>query len=152
MKSLLKGTFSCVLFILCFVLRGNSQAVQSATSDYANSPVWISMIDKPETNYYEAIKAYEAYWKVHVKPVNSEEEEEGFINEPANEREREKEERKHRKEKKPDAAQLKQMEERDRMIYQCKRFENWKQEVLPFVQEDGRILTMQERQALGQKK
>ena len=55
-------------------------------------------------------------------------------------KERGKEERKHRKEKKPGCRSTKTNGRERPMIYQCKRFENWKQEVLPFVQEDGRIL------------
>ena len=47
------------------------------------------MIDNPSTNYYEAIKAYDSYWENHVKPLNGEEEEEGFMNESQNEREQE---------------------------------------------------------------
>jgi hypothetical protein len=37
-----------------------------STTDYTNYPVWIKMMDDPKTNYYEANKAYDEYWKHHI--------------------------------------------------------------------------------------
>src|SRR3954468_443423 len=37
--------------------------------DYARHPFWISMMDDEHVNYFEAVKAYEIYWRFHSKPV-----------------------------------------------------------------------------------
>ena len=42
-----------------------------STTDYANFPAWIKMMDDPKTNYYEANKAYDEYANAYVqKPSN----------------------------------------------------------------------------------
>ena len=157
MKSLLTKAFGTLLFLLICVNISFAQKEKEkpADPDYKNNPVWISMIDNPSTNYYEAIKAYDTYWQYHEKPMG-EEEEEGFVNESRKEKEEAEEREKERERRKlnkgePDKLtpeDIQRMEFRDRMTYQCKRFENWKKEVLPFVQEDGRILTLEQRRSL----
>jgi hypothetical protein len=67
------------------------------------------------------------------------------INEQLTRKEERAKERAERKLSKLNAAKR---QEYDQLKYQCKRFENWRQEVLPFVQEDGRILTQEERIAI----
>lgn len=106
------------------------------------------MMDNPNVNYYEAIKAYNEYWKNREKPAEMEEE-------TMNDEEQMKEyKREHNRENK-DAAfsdkEKKELQEKEQMIYQCKRFENWLLTVKPFVQEDGRILSQAEIDAIWQK-
>ena len=117
---------------------------QSNTLDYSPDPVWIKMIDDPKTNYYEAQKIYESYWKSHVKP----EAENDIIGQPAT-----RSEKKERKERDREMSKMTtaQREGYMRMKYQCKRFENWMNEVKPFVQEDGHILTQEEQSAIWNK-
>jgi len=93
-------------------------------------------MDDPNTNYYEALKAYDMYWKNHKQPVDEEE----LMNQ-GKEKVGEEEEEKDKEERLTPAEK----EEQNRMRYQSKRFERWKQEVFPFVQTDGHILTDQER-------
>jgi len=132
--------------------------VRAQSVDYKNNPEWIKMIDDPNANYFEAIKAYETYWKYHEKPKNEEEEMEAMAemnySEKMTEAEKEKIEKEHRereKELKKDQkktltkAEMKALAEKQEMTYQCKRFENWIHEVKPFVQEDGRIQSQEER-------
>ena len=38
--------------------------------------------------------------------------------------------------------------EKEKMAYHIKRFKNWKKEVRPYVQENGHILTQEERTAI----
>lgn len=38
------------------------------------------------------------------------------------------------------------------MIYQCKRFEEWQRDVFAWVQEDGNILTIEQRQKMYEQK
>jgi hypothetical protein len=122
-----------------------------AQTDYANNPVWIKMMDDSTTNYYEAQKAFDEYWKHHVKPAGEEEEmAEGEKN--SNEREREvRREIKKDWKKTVTEEDLKRQNENVQMKYQVKRFEQWTREVKPFVQEDGRILTSGERMEIWNK-
>jgi len=128
--------------------------------DYKNTPVWITMMDDPNVNYFEAIKAYEVYWKNHQKPKGEEEEmammaaltgekmtKKQLRKKEEIEKEQKKEAEKSASKKYSKKEQL-AISEKENMKYQIKRFENWMLDVKPFVQEDGRILTEQEKQAI----
>jgi hypothetical protein len=100
--------------------------------------MWIEMMDDSSVNYYEALKAYEQYWQNRIRP----QEEEDAINEHGSrkaEREREKFEKKLAKMTPAERTVF------DRMKYECKRFDNWKREVKKFVQEDGHILSYDQK-------
>jgi len=94
------------------------------------------MIDQPETNYYDAIAVFDAYWKDKLKPEGEDE--------------RGKESKEEEKERRVFEKQYKKMSPAEReqynlIKYHYKRFETWEREVKPFVQEDGRVLTQEER-------
>ena len=144
----LKKMIAAVFFTT--VICSNSSSAQkkietksetASTFDYSKEPVWIKMIDDPNANYYEAIKAYDLYWKDKIKPIK----EEDILNEKLNEKEKEEYEL---LEKQIAAMTPAEKNEYDLMVYQCKRFSTWKRESLPFVQEDGHILTIEERQQI----
>ena len=127
-------------YILClavFFMSVRQSQSQPDARDYKTQPLWISMIDNPSTNYYEAVKAYSIYWAHHTKPVNREE----LMREGA--KKVQEYEQKHQSELADQA--VKALVEEQEMTYQCKRFEQWKRDVLPFVQNDGRILNEEER-------
>ncbi|MCX6291269.1 MAG: hypothetical protein NT126_05845 [Bacteroidetes bacterium] len=135
----MKKSIRSLFLISCLFLFSISHAQQVkkiSPKKNPQKPAWIKMIDDPAANYFEAVKAYDAYWKHHVKPVD-EEELMGEGKEAVSENEREKD-----KEKKLSPAEK---NEQDLLRYQCKRFENWQREVFPFVQPDGRILSQDER-------
>ncbi|MBL7755173.1 MAG: hypothetical protein JNM44_11905 [Chitinophagaceae bacterium] len=111
---------------------------QSQVRDYANYPYWIAMIDQPETNYYEALKAYTIFWQNRIKPLDEEEE----LFQEMNEKEKEQYEVLKRE---LAAMTPAQRQEFDRLKYQVKRFKQWRRSVMPYVQEDGRILSYEER-------
>lgn len=51
---------------LIFVINLSSFSQQQTTPtepDYASYPYWIDMMQDPEANYYETVKAFEEYWK-----------------------------------------------------------------------------------------
>ena len=136
--------FMKAFLMACIVMlfqMAKAQQTQQAEIDYATNPVWIKMIDDPKTNYYEAIKAFDTYWNGKLKPMLEEEEEGISGGKESREQKREHE----AYEKKLKAMTPTEKNEFDLMVYQCKRFENWKREILPYVQEDGRILTIEER-------
>ncbi len=98
-------------------------------------PVWIQMIDKEETNYFEAVKAFDLYWKNRELPVEEEE-----VLDSKFQKEREEEEKGffyrifHREEA-----------EAKKYVFEYKKFKHWQRLVEPYVQEDGRILTKAEQ-------
>lgn len=90
---------------------------------------WVSMMNDPNVNYFEAVENFENYWKNREKP----EEEGEFFNDSNAKNNR------HKKRKKPKYAE------------EYKKFVNWQREMLPFVQEDGHILSPEERLKIWEK-
>lgn len=127
----------CFLFILC-LNAVKAQDTKYNPKEYSTKPMWIEMMDDSSANYYEALKAYEQYWQNRLRP----QEEEDAINEHGSrkeEREREKFEKKLAKMTPAERTEF------DRMKYECKRFDNWKREVKQYVQEDGHILSYDQK-------
>ncbi len=148
--NLFSNRFFLPVFVICLLICSGLRA-QSDSPDYKNNPVWIKMIDDPHVNYYEAIKAFEMYWKDRVMPDNEEEEmAEGNNNFKEVEREIKKEKKVDRKRILTD-EELKKKNDDQQMKYQLKRFAQWKREVKPFVQEDGHILSDDERMEIWKK-
>lgn len=141
---------SATAFLLLVVALSlsKSQAQSSSEKNYAKNPVWIQMMEDPNVNYYEAQKAYTEYWKNREKPHEMEEE-------TMTDKEQMKEYKREHKRDGENAVlsdkEKKELQEQEQMIYQCKRFENWMLTVKPFVQEDGRILSQAEIDAIWQK-
>ncbi len=125
-------------FIVSACLTCFSFFLQAQDRDYANYPHWIAMIDQPETNYYEALKAYNLYWQNKIKPLDEEEE----LFQEMNQKEKDQYEVLKRQLAEMTPAQR---QEFDRLKYQVKRFKQWRRSVMPYVQEDGRILSYEER-------
>ncbi|MEI6881683.1 MAG: hypothetical protein WCK82_10210 [Bacteroidota bacterium] len=133
---ILKLFFSFMLLLSLNAIK--AQETKYNPKEYSNQPMWIEMMDDSSVNYYEALKAYEQYWQNRIRP----QEEEDAINEHGSrkaEREREKFEKKLAKMTPAERTVF------DRMKYECKRFDNWKREVKKFVQEDGHILSYDQK-------
>lgn len=116
-----------LLFAGCHLL-----PAQSVANKPVALPEWVAMIDNPNTNYFEAVNAFDSFWKNRVKPLD--EMEEGD-------------------EAKEEAREFKRYVKRmtvsernyfDQLCYHYKRFKRWQQDVLPYVQDSGRILTQEE--------
>jgi hypothetical protein len=136
--------FLTLFFVLSIISYSTNAQSNYNKDDFKSKPVWITMMDDEKVNYYQAIEAYELYWKDKVQIEG----EDDIINEKASrkeEKEREKQEKQLRKMKPADRNNY------DQLKYQNKRFKNWMNEVKPFVQEDGRILSRQERIDIWQK-
>ncbi len=131
------------LLLLCIAHNVHAQEKKiNPRSDDKRNPNWISMMQDPQVNYYDAVKAFDAYWEGKIEP----EEEDELINEG--------------KITSTEADSLRnvraswtqvQRNEYENMKYQFKRFKDWKRTVFPFVQSDGRILNEQERLEIFQK-
>lgn len=150
MKSL-NILFTIQLLICLNSLCINAQDTTNGSGNYSIFPHWIKMMDDPNTNYYEAMKAFDEYFTAHEMPVMEEEEKMGQDND-VREMQREVD-----KKKITDKSivlteeELKKKNEGEVLKYHIKRFKRWRRDVKPFVQEDGRILTDEERQQIWMK-
>ena len=141
MKTKIHALLIISIVLLMLSIRVNAQKTIDSLADYSKYPVWISMIDNPKANYYEAITAFDTYYKYHKKPKD---EDESQIKD------------KDKEDNDADDEYLKSLSPEELnnyavLKYQVKRFENWLREMKPFVQEDGRILTDEERAAIWKK-
>ena len=77
-----------ILFVIFF-----SNAVSAQTkyneAEFKTNPVWTKMINDPDVNYYQAVKAFNTYWEGKLKPEG----EDDFINEKEKENKAEERER-----------------------------------------------------------
>jgi hypothetical protein len=118
--------FACLL--LCMQLNYSATA-QNKTKP----PLWVTMMDDPNVNYFEAVKNFNDYWKTREKPV-----EEGDLFESVGDKEKEESiKQKKRRLRTEDPAK--------KYAFEYKRFLWWMREVEPFVQTDGKIKGMNER-------
>jgi len=133
-----------VLLLLC--LNATAQRATDSVPDYAKQALWISMIDNPKANYYEAIKAFDTYFAYHKKPKD---EDDSKTSSKENAKDKDEEDDNDNEYLKSLSAE--ELNNYAMMKYHVKRFENWIREMKPFVQEDGRILTDEERIAIWNK-
>jgi hypothetical protein len=117
--------------ILFFSIQAFAQT-NSKTINYSKYPYWIDMMNDPNVNYFEAVKAYDEFWKDRKKP----EEEDDIIGPKKSGTD------KHNFFKK---REEREEAESQKYAFDVKKFEHWKLMVKPYVQEDGRILTADEK-------
>jgi hypothetical protein len=104
--------------IVCFTfLVGNVNAQKMETKDYATHPYWIDMMKDTNTNYFEAVKAFNTYWSGREKPQS---ENEKFENEGN--------------------GNSKAKSKNIPNSFEYKKFQLWQMRVKPYVQNDGSIL------------
>ncbi len=137
-----RAILSFLLMLFLFQSTQAQEKKEKPRTDDTTNPNWISMMQDPQVNYYEAVKAFDAYWEGKIEP----EEEDELITEG--------------KITSAEADSLRnaraswtqvQRNEYENIKYQFKRFKDWKRTVFPFVQSDGRILSEQERLEIFQK-
>ena len=136
-----------LLLLLC-ALGLTSTGVRAQTvyneSDFKSTPVWIKMMDDENVNYYQAVLAYETFWKDRVKP-EGDDDLKGSHQSRKEKRDQEKFEKQLQKMKPAERNAY------DQLIYQNKRFEDWMHQAKPYVQDNGHVLTQQERVELWKK-
>lgn len=130
------GIMKLYFFIICFILTSSLLLLTSCSSNRvitsrpAKKPLsdtaWIAMMDNPNTNYFEAVANFEAFWNDKRKPT-----EEGELFEKAEEG------KDVEKTNNPDEPAVK-------YYFEYKKFKHWQNDIGPYVQPDGRILTMDE--------
>ena len=127
--------FKLVLFIVLLSLSifdGNAQSKNA----YAQKPLWVSMMHD-SVNYFEAVKAFETYWKYHQVP-NEEDEIIG-------EHEKKEKQNKNESEKQKENENERANESESQLAFQYKKFKWWQKQVEPWVQSDGKILPLEQR-------
>ena len=124
-------TMNCKLSLLAaFMLLMTVHLTAQSKTD----PTWYTMMQDPKVNYYKAVAAYEAYWKGKKMPRSHEQ------NEAEEEMER-------------NNAAFKGMKPAEKQEYQRilvlnKEFVEWMRQEASWVQPDGNILSLEDRQAL----
>lgn len=146
MKNTFKACTLTAIFLLCAVWSHAQQpAHQYDPKRYRKDPVWIEMMNDPNANYYETLKAFREFWRGYQLPGEPEEmegkdafEREVGLEDGDKDRDKDKKEKK-RKRKAPGGGDY---------SFEVKQFKGWLQDAQPWVQPDGRILTQEERQQM----
>lgn len=123
------------LFILLSVIDLNAiaQKSQSFTNAQATrKPLWIPMLEDTTANYFNVERAFNTYFAHHELP----EEEHDIIGEHAE------------REKHFSRRRLRRMAKEDALRMDVRRYYNWHEQMLPYVQADGRILSPTQRLAI----
>lgn len=147
------------LTMLGLLLIGTSANAQSKykQSDFKSKPIWISMMNDPNVNYYEAVEAFNVYFSKHLMPRIEEEEmgkQQGYKATSVKSHEEEEREREEREEvaaANNGKKHLKKTYEginRLEMAMAVKAFKQWMRTEKSWVQPDGSILSEQEKQAI----
>lgn len=129
-------TFGWTLLLGCLALSIPAQT-KLKDSDYKKRAYWIEMIKDPHVNYFEAVKAYDLFWKGKPQPKD----EDQLIGE-GEDREEKKGGRKRRREIREEREEK---EMRQKYGLDCKKFAHWKMMVQPYIQPDGHILSKEEQ-------
>jgi hypothetical protein len=123
-------TILSLLFLSCAlnVLAQHTESPKGKVN-YKKHPHWIQMMDDPNVNYFEAVKAFDEFWKDREEP--------------------EEEEHKSEKErsifKRIFISEKKEKAESYQYVIQFKKFKQWKRDAQPYVQSDGSILSKEEQ-------
>jgi hypothetical protein len=115
-----------IVSFLLSVSQAQAQQKVKVTKDDSPKPQWVKMMDDPNVNFQEAKKTFEAFWSNKEKPTEEKEIFRDF-------------------EKKKETRVATKEGDAEKYTFEYKKFLNWQREVAPFVQADGRILSIEER-------
>ena len=157
-NKMVQKIFLTMLGLLLIGVAANAQSKYNQ-SDFKSKPIWISMMNDPNVNYYEAVEAFNVYFSKHLMPRIEEEEmgKEGYKATSVKSREEEEREREEREEiaaANKGKKRLKKTYEginRLEMAMAVKKFKQWMLTEKSWVQPDGRVLSEQEKQAIVDK-
>ena len=121
---------------------------ENSNSEYENSPKWVKMMNDPNSNFFETVKAFREFWKERELPkepfeneeMESFEKEVGLIEKSDSEKERLRERKKY-------ANKLKSGKEDD-YASEVRAFKGWYFSIQPWVRQDGSIIGVEERQKI----
>jgi hypothetical protein len=109
--------------------------------NYSKKPYWIEMMKDPKANYFETIKAYDAFWANKKKPKD---EDDVIGQSKTAEGKRNFLSRWFKSKEEREEAEIK------KYALDVKKFKHWKLKTEPYVQEDGTILDADARLKLWQ--
>ncbi len=110
------------------------------TSTAQGQPRWVKMMKSDQTNYFKTIKRFDRYWKKHFIPNEEEEMESKGI---ASDSVREKDPRPWLVRCFQSVEQAK--EKSNELSLPYRNFYKWKNEMLPYVKSNGKLMSMKER-------
>ena len=111
--------------LICLSMGANAQTNSGATTA-SDQPIWVQMMSDENVNYFEAVEAFNSYFKTHPMP-DLEVEEELMGGDLKAKEDYEKEMKRDNKSTLTE-QERKSMVEREQMNYQVKRFRNWMKE------------------------
>ncbi len=120
-----------VLCLIAVIAIKSLYAQNNMDTYYRTHPVWITMMNNETVNYYETVKAFNLFWENKEKPTEE--------NELFSATDDEKESKDFISGKKAHSDDAK------KYAFEYKKFIYWQQDVLPFVKEDGRLMSQQEQ-------
>lgn len=123
-----KSTLLFCALALTFSVAAQNKVTYS-DKEYMKKPLWITMMDDPNANFFEVEKAYDLYWTRHEKPEGEHEE----IGERSE------------REKYPSKRRQRKISAENDLRLAVKKYEVWNDQTRPYVQADGRILSTEER-------
>lgn len=70
-SKLVQSIFLTLFYCSLFAQTKSNTNLENKDSLYKSKPVWIAMMDDPNTNYYEACKAFKLFWEGKVVPAET---------------------------------------------------------------------------------
>jgi hypothetical protein len=133
-KNALQSIISTIFLLICCINISMSQTDTARYRLYRSSAIWKDMLDDPNANYFEVQKAFELFWSGKERPLEEDEIigeshrlKNNFINRTFN------------------AKELKEQQLLDALAFDIKRYHWWLIKMEPYVQEDGSIMSMEQR-------
>ncbi len=126
--------FVLVLLFFSTGMASGQSNERKKLKDYRDNPRWIQMKEDSTVNYFDAVKAFDEFWKDRKAPV-----EDDVIGEEQKEKEWT------RVKKILNSKEYKKEKESEEYRFEHKKFKYWQLSVEPYVQPDGRILSSEEQ-------
>ena len=132
----MKNILRLAALLTLLLMPGMRAQAQSRYSEkeYARKPLWAAMMADTASNFFEVEKAYRIYFAHHEEPEG----EEAEMGE-------------HTRRIKYNGRQRRRITAENKLRMDVKRYRFWREQTLPYVQADGRILTPTERLAIWQR-
>ncbi|WP_341905344.1 hypothetical protein [Fluviicola taffensis] len=152
-----KRQFGIMLLFLLFMCINFTCLGQNETKTYnprkfRKEPIWIEMMNDPNANYFQTIKAFREYWKDRVLPEEPFEnhETDTFEREVGLEQDEESREERKREHDRKEKKRKRKGKPDETLLYasQVRAFKGWIKAVKPWVREDGSIVSPEEQQKI----
>lgn len=148
------GILLTFLLLVCINFTGLAQdsAKKYKPRQFRKEPIWIEMMNDPNANYYQTIRAFREYWKSRILPEEPFENHEldTFEREVGLEQDEESEEERKREHARKEKKRKRKGKPDETMLYasQVRAFKGWMKAVKPWVREDGSIVSPEEQQKI----